>query len=840
MFDKLRNILSKNSISTSFTKWFGIADFEDNQTFNLSNIQNMNAYVNIAINKIATNITRAPLQLLTESDKPIKSGAVYKLFRDVNNMMSTSQLIESTVSWLEMRGESIWILEGKTEGTITGVPKGIQVIDPQYMTHVLNKENTEIVLWKYKRNGVEVPFMPSEIIHFKQWNSIDNWRGVNPLIAAQPELMSDNLINTSNNTLLKNKGVPAGLLTSTEDISAEQAKEIKDMWNKSHGGSKNTGKTAVLGSDMKYQQLALTQSDMEYFKSKQWNRSVILGRYGVPAIAAGYKDETSALSGSDTNEQMRFFWTQTLLPKIKFIQDKLDTEFSKRFAPKVKIRFGVSEIAELQIDLVALSARVREDIKAGIMTQNEGREELGLEKVSWGNTWWKDSRLVDVAVPVIQVAPVKNSLTIFDKPTEQRWPELFIKQHIWKVESDNKKLSEELYKELKAWLYEQRKVVLSEMAGTKNFEINNLFWEQQKAFLETGLLLIMDNIRNTVLNNVKEIVNTNGVDIDFLRDDICGRQVTTSRLADIIENFVIYPIHKKDLDGTREMYKIAQSRLHEVADMEIKTIVNDMRTKIFTTLNLDKSLWIQLDKPQVNDTGLQIFNKKIIINAIPKKGIKIMEENENIVRDAVTEFYIDVTPAVAAKVKNAGSVAEITTFLDKLKMGDKFSKAMMKELETVWANGAKSVYGNKLYDLSIKKSAEFIKSRGLLLKDSPKVVTDSVINMIESKGDITVKELAADIMNKWDEATQGRSNVIAQTETTEALANGAEEAMVELEIPYKRWVNMGDDLVRDEHLDSATGVFAKVGKSFKNGMDRPGGFGCRCWLEGATEKEAKG
>jgi len=165
---------------------------------------------------------------------------------------------------------------------------------------------------------------------------------------------------------------------------------------------------------------------------------------------------------------------------------------------------------------------------------------------------------------------------------------------------------------------------------------------------------------------------------------------------------------------------------------------------------------------------------------------------------------------------------------------------MMKELETVWANGAKTIYGDKLYDLSIKKSAEFIKSRGLLLKKSPKVVTDSVINMIESKGDVSVKDLAKDIMNKWDEATEGRASVIAQTETTEALANGAEEAMVELDIPYKRWVNMGDDLVRDEHLDSATGVFAKVGKAFKNGLDRPGGFGCRCWLEGATEKEAKG
>jgi len=51
---------------------------------------------------------------------------------------------------------------------------------------------------------------------------------------------------------------------------------------------------------------------------------------------------------------------------------------------------------------------------------------------------------------------------------------------------------------------------------------------------------------------------------------------------------------------------------------------------------------------------------------------------------------------------------------------------------------------------------------------------------------------------------------------------------------------MGDDKVRAEHLDSATGVYAKVGKDFKNGLRGPSGFGCRCWLETATAKEAKG
>jgi len=192
-------------------------------------------------------------------------------------------------------------------------------------------------------------------------------------------------------------------------------------------------------------------------------------------------------------------------------------------------------------------------------------------------------------------------------------------------------------------------------------------------------------------------------------------------------------------------------------------------------------------------------------------------------------------------IDKAASAEEMIAVIVGLKIAADFVKHMKPVLETVWVNGAKSVYGSKLYDLSIKKSVEFIKARGVLLKKSPEFLKDSVINFIKGEGDSrSIADLTADIKNKWTDITASRAELIAKTETAEALAEGAETAMVELDIPYKRWVNMGDSLVRDEHMDSATGVFAKVGETFKNGMTHPGGYNCRCWLEAATEKEAKG
>ncbi len=848
MFERLKAFTKfiKHSYSQSFTNWFGIADFEDGKNFNINNVYLTNAYVNIAINKIATNIVRAQLQLVNDAGKIVETGPAYKLFRDVNSMMSTSQLIEATVSWVEMRGEAIWILAGRTPGTITGVPVEIIVVDPQYMIHVLNKEETEIVLWKFKKGSVEIPYMPTEIIHFKQWNPVSHWRGINPLIAMEPELVSDMLINQSNNSLMKNRGVPAGLLTTEESLTEVQAKEILDMWNKAHGGSDKTGKTAVLGEGTSYKQLALTSAEMEYFKSKQWNRTVILGRYGVPAIVAGYKDETAPLSGTDTNEQLKFFWEQTLIPLLKFFEDKLDTEFSKRFAPNLHIRFDISEIAELQADLELLAKRQREDVKAGILKTNEVREQRGLEPVPWGDTWYKNLIFVDVQAPLIpstaivkdnliQAPVMKNNLTIFNKPESTGWPELFINQHIWKVKETNKQLSLILYHELKDWLYNQRKSILEEMAFSGAGYINDLFWIQQKDLLVHKMSEVMNSIRITVIDGIKEIVNINdyeNISEEYIRDGVCGNDYAISRVSNYIKNFVIDAIKVRDMDATRERYKIAQARLHEVADREIETIVNDMRTKIFTTLNLNKSLWIQLDAPEV----MSIF--KTVNKTVPKKAQTIIEKNEADIEAAVDEFYNKIDPLVNAELNKGHNKEKLIAFFAAFKLGKKFTKHMKPVLEGVWVNGAKNIYGKKLYDLSINKSVEYIKARGLLLEKSPDFLMDSVINFIKGEGDSrSVGDLAADVKNKWDEITESRASLIAKTETSEALAKGAEAAMVELEIEFKRWVNMGDDKVRDEHLDSATGVFAKVGEKFKNGLDGPGGYNCRCWLEAAKKED---
>jgi len=52
-------------------------------------------------------------------------------------------------------------------------------------------ENGLVRSWFYSTDNGEVPILPDEIIHFKEWNHWNELRGVPPLIALSQEIEQD-------------------------------------------------------------------------------------------------------------------------------------------------------------------------------------------------------------------------------------------------------------------------------------------------------------------------------------------------------------------------------------------------------------------------------------------------------------------------------------------------------------------------------------------------------------------------------------------------------------------------------------------------------------------------
>ena len=89
--------------------------------------------------------------------------------------------------------------------------------------------------------------------------------------------------------------------------------------------------------------------------------------------------------------------------------------------------------------------------------------------------------------------------------------------------------------------------------------------------------------------------------------------------------------------------------------------------------------------------------------------------------------------------------------------------------------------------------------------------------------------LARDIRKTFADMTKFRSELIARTETAEALSSASLDTMADMGIEGKEWVTAGDDRVSDDCLGNEAEGVIPVNQSFSGGvMAPPQHPDCRC------------
>ena len=94
-----------------------------------------------------------------------------------------------------------------------------------------------------------------------------------------------------------------------------------------------------------------------------------------------------------------------------------------------------------------------------------------------------------------------------------------------------------------------------------------------------------------------------------------------------------------------------------------------------------------------------------------------------------------------------------------------------------------------------------------------------------------VPGLARDIKGTFADMTKHRSELIARTETANALSEASLETMKDMGIDGKEWVTVGDDRVSDDCLDNEAEGVIPTNQVFSSGaMAPPEHPSCRCAL----------
>ena len=357
------------------------------------------SWVYACIKRIAMSGAMVPFKLYKKivkggkiSYEEIMNHPVLELLETVNPIMDGFGLKEATLSYQDLTGNAYWLLDSY----VAGKPTEIYPLNP-YRVKIVPHPTEHIKEYRYDIGQSKVIPLPKEfVLHFKNFNPTDDYYGLSPISAGRLAIDTQNLGDTYNRNFFFNSAEPKGGIVVQESLTDDQRKRVIAAWNAAHRGVTNAHKPMIEEGGLKWEQRGLSQKDMEFINSKKMTREDILGVFGVPPAMVGVFEYASY---ANAREQTQIFWRDTLIPKLRKIENTINSFLVSIFDPNLYVEFDLSGIKELRDDEL-IKAQVYEILtRSGVMTINEVREDLGEDKVGWGDTWNAPMNLIPISSP---------------------------------------------------------------------------------------------------------------------------------------------------------------------------------------------------------------------------------------------------------------------------------------------------------------------------------------------------------------------------------------------------------------------------------------------------------
>ncbi len=192
---------------------------------------------------------------------------------------------------------------------------------------------------------------------------------------------------------------PAGVLKSPKALSKEARTRLKEQWDQTHGGTRNSGGTAVLEDGIEWQQLGLSSVDMEFLASRNYQVEDICRFFRVPPhkVAKMDKSTNNNIAAQDTD-----YLNNTLDPIFTRWERRLVFHFDLD-AEGLEVDFDLSGL--FRADPASRYNRHRVGILTGFETVNEARIEEGRTPVSGGDTLMTPSNMAALGSNLTGTAP---------------------------------------------------------------------------------------------------------------------------------------------------------------------------------------------------------------------------------------------------------------------------------------------------------------------------------------------------------------------------------------------------------------------------------------------------
>ena len=301
---------------------------------------------------IMQNLCRLPHGIYDDGDKHLPNHAVWELLKRPNPFMTWRTFWESTILYylLPCRegfgrslkgGQVFWVFDSGKEDPKCDISRGdipmtIYPYTDEFIAAEFDK-NKKFLGWKLEIPGPEpliIHYKPNEILRVYAFNPYNWLEGLSMYAPAQMAIINDIKADIWNNRTFENDAVPAGVLSSDQELTNQQADEIKNRWYQQYSGVGNARRVAILGKGAEFQKIANNPKEMEFTEQKDRVVDQLLAVFGLNKIGIGKYEQ---INYATLVEGHKMLWEDTYLPVEESLLEQINSNWINNIDVRNKI-----------------------------------------------------------------------------------------------------------------------------------------------------------------------------------------------------------------------------------------------------------------------------------------------------------------------------------------------------------------------------------------------------------------------------------------------------------------------------------------------------------------------
>jgi HK97 family phage portal protein len=322
------------------------------------------------VSLISESIAQLPLFLMHKLPNGNRQFAtdheLYPLLKDAPNDFQTSfEFREMLQGHMLLRGNAYaYVLRDNNARIISLIP-----LHPDRVS--LRRSANRQIFYEVSDEHIRGTFPRWQIFHLRGMSS-DGYCGLSPISACREAVGLSLVTQEHGARLFSNGTILSGVLEYPEALNGEIIGRIRDQWNSTYGGVRNSNKVAILEKGMKWQSLGMTNEDAQFLATRAFQNNEIYRMFRVPPHMVGDQDKVTSW-GSGIEQLSIGFVQFTLQPHItRWEQAISQVLLLPNERPKYYVKFELKGL--LRGDMASRSKALATMRQNGVINADEWRE----------------------------------------------------------------------------------------------------------------------------------------------------------------------------------------------------------------------------------------------------------------------------------------------------------------------------------------------------------------------------------------------------------------------------------------------------------------------------------